>query len=54
MFVHMGHISEDVHETTVGKRELHINRSIVTFKDSTRYWNYLRPVLTLCRRTLGR
>ena len=35
-------ISEEVHETTVGKRELHIiNRSIVTFKGSIRYWNYL-------------
>ena len=26
---------------TRGKRELHINRSMVTFKGSTRYWNYL-------------
>ena len=34
-------ISEEVHETTVGKRELHINRSMVTFKGSIRYWNYL-------------
>ena len=42
-------ISEEVHQTTVGKRELDINRSMVTFKGSTRY---VRPVLTLCRRTL--
>ena len=34
-------ISEEVHETTVGKRELHINRSMATFKGSIRYWNYL-------------
>ena len=42
-------ISEEVHETTVGKREdlgrsdfsLYINRSMVTFKGSIRYWNYL-------------
>ena len=39
--VHTWDISEKVHETTVGKRELHINRSMVTFKGSTRYWNYL-------------
>ena len=35
-------ISEKVHETTSGKRELHIiNRSMVSFKGSIRYWNYL-------------
>ena len=49
-------ISEEIHETTVGKREglgrsdfslnswerdLHINRSMATFKGSIRYWNYL-------------
>ena len=34
-------ISVEVHETTVGKRELHIYRSMVTFKGSIRYWNYL-------------
>ena len=34
-------ISKEVHETTVGKRELRINRFMVTFKGSTRYWNYV-------------
>ena len=34
-------ISKEVHETTVRKRELHIKRSMVTCKGSTRYWNYL-------------
>ena len=50
-------ISEEVHETTVGKREglgrsdfslkqlgkesCTFNRSMVTFKGSIRYWNYL-------------
>ena len=34
-------ISKEVHDTTVGKRELHINRSMMTFKGSTRYWSYL-------------
>ena len=34
-------MSEEVHETTVGKKDLHINRSTMTFKGSTRYWNYL-------------
>ena len=33
-------ISEEVHETMVGKRELDINRSMVISKGSIRYWNY--------------
>ena len=34
-------ISKKVHETTVGKRELRIDRSVATFKVSNHYWNYL-------------
>ena len=34
-------ILKEVHETTVGKRELHIKRSMVTFKGSNCFWNYL-------------
>ena len=42
MLIHMGHVEEGTRETAVGKIELHIiNRSMVTFKGSTRYWNYL-------------
>ena len=52
MFITWG-ISKEVHETTVGKREAHINRSIVACKCSTRHWNYLEtPMLALRPRTL--
>ena len=40
MFFHMEHIRGGTRDNEVGKIELYIYRSMVTFKGSTRYWNY--------------
>ena len=39
-------ISKEVYETADGKREAHINRSMVICKCSTRHWNYYLETYT--------